>query len=378
LAVQLREALAADDPARYDGADAGDLAEELARTEKSCAAARVRYTARAAECGEHRKRGFADAAEWASRAASSSVGEAKAELATVATLSELPETLDAVVAGDVSLDQAAEIVRVPGHEAELLEVARNESLRVLKERAKRRRLEGIDRDELAVQQHRARSVRHRTDDELGMRKVDMLLPPSFGTRFANRLDRDTDRVWREAHRAGRSLTRAQAAADAFERMFDGQAKGGRGHADIVYVVDLPAWARGAVLPGEACHVVGGGPVPLSEIRRHVADAFVKAVTHDGTKVDTIVHYGRRRPAPLQSFLDLGPPPDFDGVECADESCERRFGLQWDHIDPVANGGPTSKENSQPLCPIHHFAKTQRDRAAGLLGPGAKKAERGPP
>ncbi len=375
LAVQFREALAAADPDTFDGAAAGDLAEELALTEKACAAGRLRYAARAAACGEHRKRGFTDAQDWVSHTAGSSVGQAKAELATVAALTDLPETFDAVVTGEVSLDQAAEIARVPGHEAELLQVARTESLRALKERATRRHLEGIDREELAARQHRARSVRHRRDDELDMRRVDMVLTPAFGTRFTNRLDRETDRVWRAAHREGRTLTRAQAAADAFERIMDGTARSGRGHADIVYVVDLPAWVRGALLPGEVCHIVGGGPVPLSDIRRNIADAFIKVVVHDGTKVDTIVHYGRRRPAALQSVLELGSPPEFDGVICAHDDCDRRLGRQWDHIDPVANGGPTSKANLQPLCPIHHAEKTERDRAAGLLGP---RAERAPP
>jgi hypothetical protein len=41
-------------------------------------------------------------------------------------------------------------------------------------------------------------------------------------------------------------------------------------------------------------------------------------------------------------------------------------LQWDHIDPVANGGLTSYENQQPLCLPDHIEKTERDRKAGLL------------
>jgi 5-methylcytosine-specific restriction endonuclease McrA len=211
-----------------------------------------------------------------------------------------------------------------------------------------------------------------------MRRVDMVLTPGFGTRFTNRLDRETDRVWRAAHREGRSLTRAQAAADAFERIVDGVARDGRGHADIVYAVDLPAWIRGELAEGELCHVVGGGPVTLSEVSRQVADAFIKVVVHDGTKVETVVHFGRRRPAVLQTVLDLGPPPDFDGVECSTEGCGRRFGVQWDHVDPVANGGATSKANLAPLCPPCHWEKTERDRAAGLLGPPRTRPERAPP
>ena len=38
----------------------------------------------------------------------------------------------------------------------------------------------------------------------------------------------------------------------------------------------------------------------------------------------------------------------------------------DHIDPVANQGPTSYENLAARCYPHHREKTDRDRAAGLL------------
>ena len=54
-------------------------------------------------------------------------------------------------------------------------------------------------------------------------------------------------------------------------------------------------------------------------------------------------------------------------------------LQDDHIDPVANGGLTSYINSQPLCPLDHRIKTERDRKAGLIsgkrpqGPDPKRA-----
>jgi hypothetical protein len=106
------------------------------------------------------------------------------------------------------------------------------------------------------------------------------------------------------------------------------------------------------------------------------DAFVKGLLHHVTKFDTIIHYGRRRPTVLQTILDLGDPPDFDGVACADEGCDRRFGLQWDHVDPVAHDGPVSFANLQPLCSPHHQEKTERDRAAGLLnGNGTRKRKR---
>jgi HNH endonuclease len=66
-------------------------------------------------------------------------------------------------------------------------------------------------------------------------------------------------------------------------------------------------------------------------------------------------------------LDLGAAPSFEGAVCSREGCGRRYHLEWDHLDPVANGGTTSFENLDGKCGPHHDEKTERDRKAGLLG-----------
>ncbi len=377
LAAQLRDALANSDPRLSTGELCAEIAEDLGATEKACAAARVRYATRAADCGEHHKRGFASAPDWIARTAGSSTGAARTEFATVAALDDCPATRSALAAGEVSLAQAAEIVRVPGCETELLAVARTESLRSLQEKARRRHLEGVNPEELHAEQHRRREVRY-WRDEIEMVHFAGALPDKAGTALVKRLDAETDRMWRLARREGRSVSRAQCAADAFVQLFEGKGKGtGTSRsADLAIVVDLPALARGHAHPGEVCHIVGGGPIPVHVVRELAVEAFVKVVLHDGTKVDTIKHYGRRRPAILQTVLDLGDPPSFQGVTCAEEGCDRRFGLQWDHKDPVANRGPTSRQNLQPLCSPHHTEKTERDRNAGLLN--GHRQGRGPP
>jgi hypothetical protein len=375
LAQALRTALASAEPGAYSSTSCADLAEELAVTEKACAAARVRFAARAAERGEHQRRGFRDANAWIARHTGSYVGKARAESAAVAAVENMPATRQALIAGEVSIAQAAEIARVPGFEQELLELARTAGLRSLQRRATRRHLESLDRDELAAEQHRRRELRHRVD-EFGMRRGTFAFTPDFGTRFAKRLDRETRQVLRDARRAGRVITWAQAAADAFERLFDRTARTRSGPAEVVFVIGPDVFARGHAHAGELCHLVGGGPVPVQLVRERVVDAFVKAVVHDGTKVDTIVHYGRRRPALLQSVLDLGDPPEFDGPVCSEAGCDRRFGLQWDHREPVANGGATSRDNLDPLCVPDHIAKTERDHANGVVG--RKATKRGPP
>jgi hypothetical protein len=67
------------------------------------------------------------------------------------------------------------------------------------------------------------------------------------------------------------------------------------------------------------------------------------------------------------FLEPGAPPDFDGVSFVEAGCHRRHHLEWDHVNPVANGGPTCYDNLKPRCWPHHRDKTEHDRRAGLLG-----------
>ena len=120
-------------------------------------------------------------------------------------------------------------------------------------------------------------------------------------------------------------------------------------------------------------VVGGGPVPMSSVRAAANKAFIKAVTHDGRKVDTIVHYGRHIPALLRTVLELGDPERLDGAVCVEEGCDRRHDLEWDHDDPVANDGVTSYQNLEARCKPHHWTKTEHDRTAGKLRSRGKRA-----
>lgn len=67
LASSLREALANFEPSALSGEDCALLAEDLAATQKACAAAGVLAARRAADCSAHRTRGFADANAWLAR-----------------------------------------------------------------------------------------------------------------------------------------------------------------------------------------------------------------------------------------------------------------------------------------------------------------------
>ncbi|HEX6476083.1 MAG TPA: hypothetical protein VF005_02320, partial [Acidimicrobiales bacterium] len=147
----LREALVGFEPEAYSGADCAILAEELAQTSKACAAASARAGARAADCGAHR--GFGDANDWWGRVSGTTAGQAKASLATAAALDDCPETKQAVVTGDLSLAQGAEIAKTeaacPGTESELVGLAKGSTLGVLRDKARSRRLKAADVEDLA-------------------------------------------------------------------------------------------------------------------------------------------------------------------------------------------------------------------------------------
>ena len=88
---------------------------------------------------------------------------------------------------------------------------------------------------------------------------------------------------------------------------------------------------------------------MSVVRAAAVAASVKVVVRDGERLDTIAHYGRSVPAELRTALELGDPERLDGARCTEAGCDRRYGLEWDHVDPVAHGGMSSYENLEAKC-----------------------------
>jgi hypothetical protein len=305
--------------------------------------------------------------DWLARSAGSSRGQARAALGTVTALEDCPETSEAVVSGELSLAQGAEIARTeaqcPGSEGELVGLAKSASLAVLRDKARSRRLKAIDPEELHGRQHAARELRHWIDD-LGMVRLAGGLPPEVGVPIVNRLDAETDRIRKAARREGSDEPRAAHGADALVKMLAGKGRGSTTRVDMVMVWQRPRTTAGADDEGQA-HIVGGGPIPVSAARRLAEDAYIKAVIHDGVAIHTVKHVGRYIPAELRTAVELGDPPAFEGLSCVD--CGTRHGIQRDHVDPVANGGFTTYDNMAGRCWDCHEKKTEADRQAGLLG-----------
>ncbi len=376
----LRAALASFDPGLLVGSDCARVAEDLAVTEKACSSVRLITAARAVDSGAHLSAGFRDGAAWLARQSGVTAQQARRDLDTADRMGDCPDTRDALLAGQISMAQAGEITQAeadnPGAEQALLAVARTSDLSKLRDRARQERQARTPVDDLHARQHRARSFRH-WRDRLGMVCFSGQLTPEVGVPFINRLERAAERARRAARAASPDAPpeRWEAhAADGFAELCAGSGESKRSdRTELVIVCDLFAWRRGHAHPGEACHIVGGGPIPVDLARELSQDAFVKAVLHDGLDIHTVEHLGRHMPVELRTALDLGPVPQFSGRQCA--ACGARWGLQYDHIDPVDHQGPTSYGTIQALCWTDHQAKTERDRQAGLI---ANHRHRSPP
>ncbi|MDX1689826.1 MAG: HNH endonuclease [Acidimicrobiia bacterium] len=305
------------------------------------------------------------------RVTGTSVGAARRSVDTADTLGAAPVLDAALRSGSVSVDQAGVIARTeatrPGSASALVEAARTgSSFRALTDRARRLRLDVEDPVALGERQRRARRVRHRVTDE-GMVHLDAHLEPHVGAGLVARLESVARRTGGEDPWEAR-LADALAAVTGADPTGSVPGAAERGRAEVVVLVSHEITQRDwiDVGEGEQCRIPGVGPVGPAVAKRIASDAFLSGVFFDGTDLRHLKRWTRSIPAGVRTALRLGDPPEFDGPACVD--CGARFGLQIDHVDPVANGGPTSLPNSKWRCEPCHLAKTRQDRDAGLLTP----------
>lgn len=167
------------------------------------------------------------------------------------------------------------------------------------------------------------------------------------------------------------------AADALLALAAGTATGTRAsRPHVVFVCDVRPAARGHTHGDEVCHVIGGGPVPVSVVREAAIGAFVKVALRDGTKVDTIVHYRRHIPAELRTVLELGDPERLDGAVCVEEGCDRRYGpsgtttIRW-----PTTGSRATRTSGRGASPITGRRPSAIGRPASWVVAGRSEGRR---
>lgn len=313
-----------------------------------------------------------DDAAVVSRAAGVPVGQANATIELGRNLKAAPELGAALASGAVSAEQAMQIASaeasVPGVAEELVELAASEPFHVLKDKARKLKLEAEQHNGLSARQRAARSARHYSG-ELGLTHIHLALQPLDATPIVNRAEAIAQRLYRTAKKENNGRTEPFEAylADAFVEMLSGRGKGRTTRPELVVLIDYNTIRNGWELTPEGISKIPGvGPVDPHDAKAIAQDAFINAVMVDGKDLRHFQRFGRYVPPEIKVALELGEAPGFDGPSCSE--CGNRFRPERDHVEPVVAHGPTSYANSDWKCNPCHAAKTEADRKAGKLAP----------
>lgn len=365
------------DPDVLTGPDAARLVEAFTRIERLSAAGKALAAGRVAASGAWQSSGERSPAHWMAKTTGTSVGEAAGLIETAARLKELASTSQALRAGELSAPQVKEIASAaaaaPAAEAELLQAAQSDTLMGLKERCAQVRAAALpDENERYARIRARRRLRHWTDPD-GAFRLEALLTPDAGACVLAALEPVKERVFQAARKAGIRESYEAYAADALVAVCAdardcGEESGGGGPKALVHVlVDHNALTRGEVAAGETCEIAGVGPIPAATARALASDSILSALVTDGSDIRSVCNMGRTIPARLRTALLARDR------KCCVPGCDARDHLQIDHIKPLSEGGRTTLENLDRICPHHHYLKTHR--GYGLGGPpGARTWE----
>lgn len=131
---------------------------------------------------------------------------------------------------------------------------------------------------------------------------------------------------------------------------------------VMVRVDLDALLRGTTLPGETCEIDNFGPIPVTMARNMANDSFLRFVFYQAGDIRAVSHFGRTINRHLRTAL-----AHRDG-HCVIPGCGVSYGLEIDHIQGFAQGGPTELGNLALLCHHHHYMKTYEGWTLERSGP----------
>ncbi|MDQ3661287.1 MAG: hypothetical protein M3454_09565, partial [Actinomycetota bacterium] len=302
-----------------------------------------------------------DDPELVARATGVSVGKAKSAVDTGNSLKGADEVREAFKSGELSVDQATEIAKAeqasPGSSTGLLKAAQEDSFQTLREKSRKVVLEAEQHRGLAQRQHEARRARSYRD-ELGMISINLLLEPHVGVPLVNRAEAEAGRRFRCAKKEGLQEPFERCLADAYAGLLSstGTTSPARKPELVVLVsheIAQRGWkdvkeGDGAEATGaEVCKIPGVGPVSAERAREIASDAFLSGVFYDGTDLRHFRRWTRNTPVEVLLALELGEPPEFDGVKCID--CGHRWRNEKEHSEPHVAGGFASTGNLKWRC-----------------------------
>ncbi|HEY8215604.1 MAG TPA: hypothetical protein VIH82_00620, partial [Acidimicrobiia bacterium] len=356
IAGELRDVVAALDPALYDGRDAARLTEVAAEVERLGAAARLLFGRRAVDTrGWVAGSSAATPEQWFAHASGCSEPQAREALATADRITGLATTEARLRDGSLSVSQAALVSRAatldPESEPKLLKIAGRGEFRTLRAEHERVVAAATDAEEAQARAHRDRHLRTWT------RGVETHGAFSGPTSEVDTLLRALEPLRRQAFEQGRTEGRRES-QDVY--MYDaliGLARGEKHENTSEPVarvrVDLTPVLRGKTEPGEICEIPGVGPVPVSVARQVLSHGLLELVLHDGKDVRAIVTRTRHVPEALKIAIEERDQ------RCKIRGCDATQHLQRHHIEDYAEHHRTSYEILGLICADDHDRVTHR-------------------
>lgn len=318
--------------------------------------------------GGARRLGATSAAALAARWAGTSTTKARRAMGAVDGLAALPAARAALVAGELSVDQAALIAPVlalaPTRAPALLEAARREPLSGLRDETARMHAALASEQALEHAERLRHSRRYcRVFQVEGGIRIDALLAGHDAAIVQGALWAATRRMRQEAAATGVDATFDQLRADALVSLARGDPRGTGSAPHVLVHVDAAALRRGAIQGDERCEIAGVGPVSVACARALLGEGFFSILVRDGADITTVTSMNRTIPRRLRTALVARDP------HCVVPGCRATDNLELDHWRrDFANFGPTELDNLCRLCSRHHKMKTRTGwRLVG--GPG---------
>jgi hypothetical protein len=358
LIEQLQGCIDGLDAAQLDGAEAMELCDQFARIERLGAAGRLVTAQRVNETEVWRRGGSRTAADWVARHTGSDPGRAKDGLDMAGRLPECPLVAAEIRAGDLSEAQAQLITEAaavrPEAEARLVEFARTNSIRRLREECRRVKNADESAAEECKRVHRCRALKTWVGRD-GATCGTFRLTSEAGAAFLGAIEERKTKHVKAARREGRREPFEAYAADALVELVTEERDGSGGHTRpktmVIVHVAYEALSRDALADGEVCEIAGIGPVPLEVAQRLAADSVLRVLVTKGGQPMAVTPGVRTVPRALRLLLEARDRT------CVVTGCDAKCGLQVDHRKPFAQLGPTDLENCALLCKLHHDMKT---------------------
>ena len=370
LVEQLRLALARFEPGDSGGDEAVQLLRLFAEGERLCAAGKVLAAGRVSETEVWRRVGWRSLADWMAQASGAKRGRAAEVVEVAARLGDCPVAESELRAGRLSEAQAHAVVDAamarPEMEQHLVDFAKGHTVRQLEDECRRVKACGEEAGSEHERLRRTRGFRTWTGKD-GAFCFTGRATPEAGAEFLAAIEERQAKVLKAARANGERDSFDAYALDALmelviEERDSGTVRRTRPGATVVVHVAYEALIRGSVVDGEECEIAGVGPIPVAVAKRLMEDSILRVLVAKGGVPIAVTPGKRTIPPALRVLLEARDR------ECVVPGCDVTRGLQIDHREDFARGGPTNQENCALLCLRHHDMKTYQGwRLGGLPG-----------